>query len=90
MPALGSTSRKGNIKTVLGRGQRGRGRRSCRTRAGGGHHLLIPWYSAPMPRAHNGSGAPAARRWQRSPARRGLSSPPPSRWPPGSPRPRLN
>src|SRR3990167_7063251 len=31
-----------DIKTVLGRPERRRGRRSCRTRAGGGHHLLIP------------------------------------------------
>jgi len=31
-----------NIKAILGRGERGRGRRSYRTRARGGHHLLNP------------------------------------------------
>ena len=31
-----------DIKAILGRGQRGRGRRSCRERARVSHHLLTP------------------------------------------------
>ena len=31
-----------NIMAILGRAERGRGRRSCRTRTGGGSYLVIP------------------------------------------------